>query len=249
MNASMRAALHPCVAHRGFSSLAPENTMAAFRVAMNEPYVHWMEIDVHLSKDDIPVVIHDAKLKRTTNGKGQVRDHTASELGRLDAGSWFHSSFSGETVSTLEDVLKLTAGKCRLNVEIKGQADDYGLIARQVVDVLRGQKRLHDTVITSFVPEIIAEVRKYEATVRTGLIVDNKVDKLISKLRDLKANFLSIDYGLLNSVLLQQAIEQNIEVMVWTVNSVSDLRQLLKRPEPFQICTNYPDRWLKAVNE
>ena len=77
-----------CVAHRGFSSIAPENTMAAFNMAMERPEVQWMELDVQLSRDGVPVVIHDFTLERTTNGKGRVKDTDWSALKQLDAGSW-----------------------------------------------------------------------------------------------------------------------------------------------------------------
>lgn len=77
-----------CVAHRGFSSIAPENTMAAFLLAMEQPEVQWMELDVQLSRDGVPVVIHDFTFDRTTNGKGLVRETDWSEIQQLDAGAW-----------------------------------------------------------------------------------------------------------------------------------------------------------------
>lgn len=79
---------HLCVAHRGFSGIAPENTMAAFKLALEQPFVHWVELDVQLSKDGVPVVIHDFTLERTTNGTGKVKDSDWKALQQLDAGSW-----------------------------------------------------------------------------------------------------------------------------------------------------------------
>lgn len=76
-----------CVAHRGFSGKAPENTLAAIRMAIAMPYVHWMEIDVQLSKDGVPVVIHDYTLDRTTNGHGKVKNMDWKYIRRLDAGA------------------------------------------------------------------------------------------------------------------------------------------------------------------
>jgi glycerophosphoryl diester phosphodiesterase len=249
MEEATRASLHPCVAHRGFSGRAPENTLAAFRMAMRQPYVQWMELDVHLSRDNVPVVIHDGMLKRTTNGLGRVREKTAAELGILDAGSWFHSSFASEGVPTLQQVVALTSGRCRLNVELKGDESDRDLLARAVVDVIRSNRLEHDTVITSFHPELLLSVRNYFPAMRTGLIIDDRPFDLISMLTVMGISFLSIGYNQLTPLLLQQSADAAIEVMAWTVNSPGDLRRLAKRPEPFQLCTNYPDRWLAAIKE
>jgi glycerophosphoryl diester phosphodiesterase len=244
-----RASLHPCVAHRGFSGLAPENTLAAFRLAMNEPFVQWIELDVHLSRDNVPVVIHDGTLKRTTNGHGRVRDKTAAELGGLDAGSWFHASFASERVPTLDQVLALTAGRCRLNVELKGDDADRELLARMAVDVIRSRRLEHDTVITSFQSELLLSVRNYFPMISTGLIIDDRPKDLIPMLTAIGASNLSIGYGKLNRELLEQTADASISVMAWTVNSSADLRRLARRPEPFQLCTNYPDRWQAAMKE
>ncbi len=244
-----RASLHPCVAHRGFSGQAPENTMAAFRLALSQPYVNWMELDVHLSRDEVPVVIHDGTLKRTTNGQGWVRELTAKELGLLDAGSWFHSSFSAEGVPTLDEVIALTTGRCRLNVELKGDYVDRELLARRTVEVIRARQVEQDTVITSFQPDILEAVRRYSSSARTGLIIDDRPADLIKKMKSMGASYLSIGFRSLNERLLGQTAESSIDVMAWTVNSVSDLRRLSRRPEPFQLCTNYPDRWLAVMKE
>lgn len=247
MNDNTHAALHPCVAHRGFSGMAPENTMAAFRLAMNQPYVQWIELDVHLSRDDVPVVIHDSILKRTTNGQGRVRDYTAAELGRLNAGSWFHSSFSSEGVPTLAEVLALTAGKCRLNVELKGEDANPDRLARQAVEAIRAHGLEKESVVTSFRTEILQAVRKYSPDLKTGLIIDDCPSNLIETITAIDASYLSIGFRHIDARLMERTAEASIGVMAWTVNSVRDLRRLARRPEPFQLCTNYPDRWLAAT--
>jgi glycerophosphoryl diester phosphodiesterase len=208
-----------------------------------------MELDVHLSRDDVPVVIHDAYLKRTTNGTGRVIDKTAAELAALDAGSWFNPTFSAEGVPTLEQVLKLAKGKCRLNVELKGEDADRKLLAKQAIDLIRAHRLDHDTVITSFQPELLLAVRQYDSKIKTGLIIDDNPSNLLAMLTSLGADFLSIGYRHLTPELLRKTADASIEVMAWTVNSAKDLRKLASRPEPFQLCTNYPDRWLAVMTE
>jgi glycerophosphoryl diester phosphodiesterase len=87
-------------AHRGASKNAPENTMAAFAAAV-ELGVDGLELDIHLSRDGIPVVIHDESLERTTNGRGFVSDASLVQLQQLDAGAWFSPEFTGEPLPTL----------------------------------------------------------------------------------------------------------------------------------------------------
>lgn len=227
--------------------------MAAFKLALSKPYVQWMELDVHLSKDDVPVVIHDSTLKRTTNGQGYVREHTAEQLGKLDAGSWFHRSFATEGVPTLDQVLRLASGRCKLNVELKGheQADEatQRRLAHRAVEVIRARGMASDTVITSFRPGLLQAVREVDASMKLGLIMDESPSDLVAKVIALGATTLSIGYRHITTELLRKTAEANIEVMVWTVNSIKDLTKLSRRTESFQLCTNYPDRWYAATRE
>jgi glycerophosphoryl diester phosphodiesterase len=247
-----RAYLHPCVAHRGWSGKAPENTMAAFRLALAEPAVEWMELDVQLSRDEVPVVIHDETLQRTTNGKGRVRDWTARELSRLDAGSWFHPDFAGETVPTLEQVLELARGRCRLNIELKTEGTEraYGeRLARHVTDMLKSMRLERDVVITSFDPRCLRAVRRFAPDIRTGLIAFKRKPDLVRFLRALGASFLSIAFRRLHPALLDECAQHEVDVMVWTVNRPGDIARLTAMPDSFLLCTNHPDRWLAAVRE
>jgi len=106
------------IAHRGFSGAAPENTLAAFRKAIDVGS-DLIELDIQLSKDGKIVVIHDEILGRATNGQGKVSDHTLQELKKLDAGSKFRAEFSGERIPTLQEVLDLAKGRVLVNIEIK----------------------------------------------------------------------------------------------------------------------------------
>jgi glycerophosphoryl diester phosphodiesterase len=106
------------IAHRGDTNVAPENTMAAFRVAINSG-AEYIEVDVRLTRDGVPVVIHDGSLDRTTNGTGAVSKHTYAEIRHLDAGSWFSPEFAAERVPTLEEVLNESRGKTCILAHLK----------------------------------------------------------------------------------------------------------------------------------
>jgi len=108
-------------AHRGASGYAPENTLAAFRLA---EYLgaRGIELDVHLSRDGVPVVMHDPTVERTTDGRGRVARLDLEQLRRLDAGRWYAAAFAGEPVPTLAEVFAWAGDRVRLNVEIKHAA-------------------------------------------------------------------------------------------------------------------------------
>jgi len=247
--ANERAHLHPCVAHRGWSGGAPENTLAAFRLALSMPEVRWLELDVHLSKDEVPVVIHDAKLNRTTNGRGKVAEQTAAELTQLDAGGWFHPIYAGEKIPTLEEVLSLACGRCRLNIELKDGARDGKLLVSRTLGLIRSYRMEADVVITSFNAALLKEVKRVAPEFATGLILDYRPKDPVRLLQPLGASMLSLQYDLLSAPLLAETANAGIRVMAWTVNDPNALARLTAMPQPFLVCTNYPDRWLAAVKE
>ncbi len=237
---------NPCVAHRGWSGQAPENTLAAIQLAMKEPHLFWIEIDVQLSKDNVPVVIHDYTLSRTTNGRGEVRVHTAQEMQQLDAGSWFDESFKGEPVPTLEQVLALTCGRCRLNIELKTDGRYAGL-ADKVLELVYKYGLQHDTVLTSFHPPSLREVRERSAEVSIGLIIDGWRESLIQELKAMKGDFLSLGYPHATPKRLKALKDAGIKTMLWTLNDTRTIKKYAALDPDVMICTNYPDRWREAV--
>lgn len=238
-----------CVAHRGYSGKAPENTMSAIHLAMQEPYVKWVEIDVQLSKDGIPFLIHDYTLNRTTNGRGPVKDKTWDELRQLDAGRWFSKSFIGERLVRLDDFLDKIKGRLRANIEIKTQGNLYPNIEEKVIDAVKQHRMENEVVLTSFEPRVLAKVKEISCKIRTGLIIDGKPNDLLLRLQMLKCSFLSINYRHLNSELAEKAIRRGIEVMAWTVDDVRRIRRVAAMHPEILICTNRPDQWYKAIGQ
>ena len=137
-------------AHRCSKCNRPENTLAAFQDALRGK-ADGIELDVHLTKDDQLVVIHDEKVNRTTSGKGRVRDLRLAELKQLDAGSWFDRQFKGEAIPTLKEVLKLLNNENFtgfLNIELKTDIINYPGIEEKVVELI-AQETLPFTIIYS----------------------------------------------------------------------------------------------------
>lgn len=238
---------NPCVAHRGWSSRAPENTMSAIRLAIADPNVTWIEIDVQLSKDAVPVVIHDYNLRRTTNGKGEVKDWTAADLATLDAGNWFSQKYQGEKLPTLKEVLSAAAGHCKLNIELKTDGIRYPQLEQKVLENVHEYGLVNDIVLTSFNEGALYRARKLSKEVRTGLILDSWRNTLPRELKELDSDFLSIGYSRLNKDRMTLLKKAGIQVMAWTVNEKRAIRKVSAIDPELMICTNYPERWQEAI--
>lgn len=240
---------NPCAAHRGASGLAPENTMAAMRKALDYPFVEWIELDVQLSKDGVPVVMHDDTVNRTTGRKGRVADYTAAELAAMDAGGWFAPEFRGEPVPTLEQVLEFAAGKCRLNVELKTYGGRYPGIEAAVAALLRRHGLIEETVVTSFDPTALRRVKGAEPRLTTGLIIDAAPPGLEHALARLGASFLSIGWSRLTAERMTAFRKAGLTVMAWTVDHKPKMRRIAAMGGDIIICTNYPDRFGELLKQ
>ncbi|CAM3304623.1 glycerophosphodiester phosphodiesterase [Brevibacillus invocatus] len=236
-----------CMAHRGWSGKAPENTMAAIRLALAEPAIGGMEIDVQLSRDGVPVLIHDFTLDRTTSGSGLVMDHTLEELRQLDAGIWFDEKFAGERIPTLEEALQAVKGRCTLNIELKATSDMYPGIAEKVLELLERYEMKDEVYITSFDHDLIRQVRQLDAQVVTGLIVLGRPVLMLEQLEAAGANILSMGYPYLTRELACEALEKGYKVIAWTIDEPRDMQIVMSWHPEVQVCTNHPDRMLELV--
>lgn len=170
------------IAHRGASGLAPENTLAAFRLAARLG-ADGVELDVHLSAEGVPIVIHDKRVNRTTNSRGSVSRRTVQELQRLDAGTWFErrllrrprtramtrrltaSSFAGEPLPTLEDALALfeSAALERIYIELKGYVASRETLLDRVLSLVRRSRLYSSVTLLSFDQRSFGALRRSTA--------------------------------------------------------------------------------------
>lgn len=235
--------LNPCVAHRGWSGSAPENTLAAIRLALNDEAIEMIEVDVQLTKDAVPVLMHDFTLERTTNGTGMVRDYTFEELQQLDAGSWFDPQFSGEKIPTLEEVLQLTKGRVILNIELKkmGLVDDA--LEQKVVTLIQKHNMHADVVVTSFNHWAVKEVKQLDPQVKVGIIVYGQPTLIVEQMEEVGADVLALAYPYLNDELIKQVLSHEKEVVSWTVDELDLMQRIANLDPAIKICTNRPEVW------
>ena len=206
----------------------------------------FIETDLRLTRDARFVAIHDATLDRTTNGRGLVRDHTLAELRALDAGRWYDRQFADERVPTLEDVLAFAKKHdIVFYLEIKHDAS-WGM-HHALVGALQTAENAARTLVISFDAGILAPLRKLDAAIMLGLLVDDASIDAVKVAVELGARQLCPRAGLVTPDLIDRAHRADLQVVTWTVNDASEMRSLIQAGVD-GIMTDRPDR-LRAVVE
>lgn len=221
-----RLELHPEVAvtaHRGASIAAPENTMAAFRRAV-EAGADYIELDVQHTRDGQVVVLHDGDLMRMGGDPRKIGELTMAELDSIDIGRRYGPAFAGEHVPALEEVIDLARGHLKINIELKYNVPDSTL-APAVIDLLRRKDFMDQVVITSLDYGAIRQVERIEPSLRTGLIVTASVGNVLKT----EADFLSLNAARATPKLIRQAHRAGKDVHVWTVNDPAAMLRMVER--------------------
>lgn len=217
-------------AHRGASAIAPENTMAAFKKAV-EAGATWIETDVDVLKDGTPILIHDSSLDRTTNRSGSYYDLTVSDLDDIDAGSWFSPEFSGERIPTLAQLVAFM-NETGLNANIEIKSNEAGAqMTLQLVDAILKELEALDgpQVIISSFNHVLLKIFKDKApqySVGALFVAENLWDDWKSILELVGADYIHPDDSTLTRTQVQAFREAGYGVNVWTVNSPARANEL-----------------------
>jgi glycerophosphoryl diester phosphodiesterase len=229
-------------AHRGASSQAPENTLAAFRAAM-DAHADYSELDVQRTRDGQVVVLHDRDLMRMAGDPRRIGELTMTDLAGIDIGAKYGTAFRGEHVPSLESVIDLVRGRMKLNVELKYNAPDPGLAAA-VVDILRRRDFLEHVVITSLDAAALRQVKAIEPRLKTGLIVTGALGDVAHA----DADFLSLNSARATPSMIHRAHAVGKQVHVWTVNRTEVMLRLIERGVD-NIITNYPELTVGIIRQ
>lgn len=207
-------------AHRGASSAAPENTLAAFKLA-EEQGADGLEFDIQLSADGVPFVIHDETLQRTTNGQGRVDRLPARELMKLDAGGWYSEKFLGEPLPTLETVLDWSGERLRLNLEIKHPRADVAVL--KLLDRFPKARVL----VSSFDHALLERMRNLRDDLPLGFLNDSRFwRRALARAVRNRAFSFHPRVGQVSRPLMQACRRQGLEVHVWTVDDPTEALRL-----------------------
>ena len=217
--------------HRGNPAENPENTLRSFRSAIAVG-CDLIECDVHLSADGRLVVIHDHTLERTTNGAGLVRDHSAAELRKLDAGE-------GEKIPLLQEVVELALGKVGLVIEIKQVPPLYPGLEEKLVNMLRQLGALSECAVVSFNHMAIHELRKIEPSLQLGILEGARPMHPAKLLREAGADVYSPHWGATDPQVVKEVHSAGGAVGVWPVDDDTAV-QWCKYCKPDSIFSNRP---------
>jgi glycerophosphoryl diester phosphodiesterase len=227
------------VAHRGASAQYPENTLLAFRRAI-EQGVDALELDVHRTVDDELVVIHDSTLERTTNGSGNVREHSLQQIRQLNVGQ-------GEKIPLLSEVIQLAReAQIRLFVEVKGATEAEGLaIAESTVRALEAGSFLSQVILTSFSPSTLLRAKSIQPEISTMLDPSPQDGtftprQICAQALRACANCLSYDFRFLASAIATECQLTGLALWPWDPDEPEDMKQMIKLGVPGLI-TNRPD--------
>lgn len=199
--------------HRGNSILAPENTLVALEYAIRD-LSDYAEIDVQETKDGEIIVFHDASLKRITGINKNIWTLNYNEIKDLDVGSWFSKEFVDVRIPTLDEAIKFSKGRIKLNIEIKPTGHDKNL-EESVVRLIEENDFVDECVVTSFNYKSLTKIKKLNENIKTGYILS----AVYGNFYDLKnADFFSMERNFVNERIVIETHKRGKEIHVWTVN-------------------------------
>jgi len=237
--------LPPVIGHRGAAGLAPENTLAGFRLARTLG-VAWVEFDVRLTADRRCVVLHDATLDRTTDASGPVGAMSLDAVSACDAGSWFAPDFVGERVPTLEETIDLLFDLgLGANIELKAEAGEESDLARAACRIIAGmwQAGAPDPIVSSFSVETLDAARRAEADLPRGLLLDGDPSGWHDRALAVEATTIHCRHSRLSRARTAEMRAAGFPVLAYTVNHAGRLRELLSWGVT-SVFSDRPDRLL-----
>jgi len=214
--------------HRGASMHAPENTLSAFRLAL-EMGADGIELDITPSADGVPMVIHDPNLERTTNGKGDVRQLSAAEIQRYDAGVHFGSKYAGERVPTLQEVFEAFGNRTRYNLDMKTFYDADRPIVRTVLALIEEFKLEPYVLIASFSLDTLRWFTEESRKIRLGVLISQHTPHMMredGRRWGVRYEALHPHHSLVDAQAMRRARQHRKKMVVWTVNDPIRKREM-----------------------
>lgn len=218
---------HPvkAIAHRGYSSDAPENTIPAYKLAKRKGY-DYVECDVAFTADGTAVLLHDSTIDRTSSGTGSISDLTFTDVRSLDFGAWFGEAYAGTVIPTFEEFIAFCRNVgLRPYVELKAGTEAQ---VKSLVDVVARHGMLKETTWISFSADYLAYIREMDNTARLGLTVETVTTDIIAACLSLRngENEVFIDSHSYTGAEVELCVSMGIPLEVWTVNSATTIRSM-----------------------
>jgi len=233
-------------AHRGYSSVYPENTMSSFKAAIDSG-ADGIETDIHLSSDGVLVITHDENIKRVSNGEGMVKDMTYEELLTYDFGSWKNKQFKGEKIPKLSELLDLIEGTdIILNIEIKMGFVMYPEIEEKALALVTERGMLDRVLFSSFNHYSLAKIKKLNPTAKVAPLYSEGIFEPYNYAKTLDAYAIHPSKSVIFKPIVEECHKLKIKVNVWTVDKISTAKKLEKMGVD-AIITNNPLELIKSL--
>lgn len=210
------------LAHRGYPTKYPENTLTSYQAAYDLGFTH-LELDVHLSKDGVAVLMHDATIDRTTNGHGLVKDYTLEELKQFRVGE-------NETIPTLEEALLFAKDKMAVSVELKQKGNLYSGLEETALKVIQETGMLSQVYVNSFDHYAVLNMRKLSDEIELGIIQHGASPAVIPFMKDIRAKYLSLRVEYLTDEYVKLCDGEGIQIVVWPVDKEWQFKKVCRYP-------------------
>jgi glycerophosphoryl diester phosphodiesterase len=238
------------IAHRGAAGHAPENTLAAYRLAVKMG-AKFIETDLQATRDTWIVAMHDPTVNRTTNGRGHISKMTLAEVRALAAGVWFVGApgraFAGERVPTLEEILAF-AREADVSFYLELKTSESWTMERSLAGALSASGELARATVISFDPAVLLSLRRIEPMAMTGLLVERAGLDSIQQAVSVGARQLLLRINKSNPELVMAARRADLKLVAWTVNDPGEMRALINGGVD-GIISDFPDRLAKVLAE
>lgn len=232
-------------AHRGASGYAPENTLPAFKLALDMG-ADGIECDIHLTSDGQFVVCHDDKIDRTSDGAGKISDLTLAEIQSHDFGAKFDAKFAGVTAPTLEQMLDVVERMNPINIEIKA----FGGVSQtsalnKFYRILAARGVISNTIVSSFDARLLKQLKRLHPDIYTCLLYVKRRSPA-AYAQSIGCSAIHPHHANLSKITVDNAHARGLKVNCWTANEEAEIRRMIDIGCD-GIITNYPDRVIKII--
>lgn len=227
------------MAHRGYPGLHAENSLASFQSAIDREFAY-LELDVHLSREGIPMVFHDETLLRMTGLGGRIQDYTCAELQELQLPG-------GGRIPTLEETLAMTTGKIRVEIELKQAGDRYHGLEAAVLDVVERLDAYDEVFVASFDHYSIQRMRELSERVELGIINSSASPAFFAWMQQHSVRYLSVGHTFITDVFVRACQSEGVQLIAWTIDDETVMRRYVNDWPEVLVCTNELDRWVGVV--
>lgn len=229
------------VGHRGARQEAPENTLEGFRL-LRSLDIHHVELDLHLSKDNQLVVIHDKTVDRTTAHSGSVSDFSAANLAKMNAAHHFPNLSYHSGIPRLSEILTEWQELKSIQLEVKPPSkEQFPVLAQELTRLIQQHQLIRRAIITSSDTRFLGYMQKHASSIKRGFVADRFSRNPIGVCKRLHCHYLVLDWRRCNKKLVRKAHDVNLHVSVWTVNTINAAQTVLSHGVD-SIITDAPSR-------